>query len=131
MNTRQTSIDCYNAIKSEGLLPKRRMEVYEAIYNCAPCTSAEAIKTILEKSGNVLSQSRARFTELRDQQVIYERGVRQCKITGRKAIEWDLTDRLPVDISELNKARKQAKFEKWKKQGEANGFFKQLSILIP
>jgi len=29
MNIRQTSIDCYKQIKSEGLLSKRRLEVYE------------------------------------------------------------------------------------------------------
>ena len=31
MNIRQTSIDCYKQIKSEGLLSKRRLEVYELL----------------------------------------------------------------------------------------------------
>ena len=39
---RQTSIDCYNQIKAEGLLSKRRLEVYEAILKSAPCSSGEA-----------------------------------------------------------------------------------------
>ena len=92
---RETSIDCYNKIKSKGLLSKIRFQVYEAIYKCAPCTSSEAMKGILN-STNVLSQSRARFTELRDLGVIYEKSIRKCKITGRNVIEWDLTDKLPT-----------------------------------
>jgi len=105
MNARQTSIDCYNQIKQEGLLTKRRLEVYEAIFKNAPCTSSEAMINRLNSS-NVLSQSRARFTELRELGVIYEKDVRPCRITGRNVIEWDLTDRLPVDIKKSNKTKK-------------------------
>jgi hypothetical protein len=96
METRQTSIDCYNQIKAQGLLSKRRFEVYEAIFNSAPCTGAEAVMGRIN-SKNVYSQSRARFTELRDMGVIYEKGIKKCSITGRKVIEYDLTDRLPID----------------------------------
>lgn len=97
MNTRQTSIDCYNQIKANGLLSKKRLEVYVAILKKAPCTSSEAMVDNLN-STNVLSQSRARFTELRELGVIYEKGERKCRVTGRNVIEWDLTDRLPKDI---------------------------------
>ena len=107
MNTRQTSINCYNEIKLEGLLSKRRMEVYEAIYNSAPCTSAEAMMSILRESGDVLSQSRARFTELRELGVIFEKGEKVCSMTGRTVIEWDLTDRLPVKVKHSFNAKKQ------------------------
>jgi hypothetical protein len=96
MGTRQTSIDCYNQIKAQGLLSKQRFEVYEAICNSAPCTSSEAMRGRLN-STNVLSQSRARFTELRELGVIYEKGFKKCTLTGRNVIEWDLTDRLPID----------------------------------
>jgi len=106
MKTRQTSIECYNKIKQEGLLTKRRLEVYEAIFMKAPCTSSEAMINRLNSS-NVLSQSRARFTELRELGVIYEKGEKKCSITGRNVIEWDLTDRLPVNIKNPNKTKKQ------------------------
>jgi hypothetical protein len=106
MGTRQTSIDCYNQIKSEGLLSKRRLEVYEALLNSAPCTSAEALVNVLD-SNNVLSQSRARFTELRDLRVIYEKGVKKCSVTNRIAIEWDLTDNIPVSFISKTKTLKQ------------------------
>mgnify|MGYP003648059121 CR=1 FL=1 len=108
MKTRQTSIDCYNEIKEKGLLSNMRFKVYEAILRKAPCTSGEAFATMTTKE-NQISQSRARFTELRELGVIYEKGEKQCSITGRNVIEWDLTDRLPVDFKSSNKTKQQKK----------------------
>tara|TARA_R110002020_G_scaffold209230_2_gene415182 strand:+ start:1303 stop:1722 length:420 start_codon:yes stop_codon:yes gene_type:complete len=104
MNTRQTSIDCYNQIRANGLLSKRRFEVYEALLSSAPCTSSEAIRNAKTTFG-VFGVS-SRFTELRDLGVIYEVRTRECRVTGRNVIEWDLTDRLPVDIKKSNKTKK-------------------------
>lgn len=103
MNTRQTSIDCYNQIKAEGLLSKRRLEVYEAILRNAPCTTNEALKYVQSGSYGVGS----RTTELRDLGVIYEKQVRPCRVTGRNVIEWDLTDNLPKDIKVVSKTKKE------------------------
>jgi len=105
MKTRQTSIDCYNKIKQEGLLSKRRLEVYEALLSTAPCTSSEAIRNAKTTFG-VFGVS-SRFTELRDLGVIYEKNVRPCKVTGRSVIEWDLTDTLPIEIKSSKKTKKQ------------------------
>ena len=105
MKTRQTSIDCYNQIKEEGLLSKRRLEVYEALLSTSPCTSSEAIRNAKTKFG-VFGVS-SRFTELRDLGVIYEKDVRPCKVTGRNVIEWDLTDRLPIIVKNTSKTKKQ------------------------
>ena len=104
MNTRQTSIECYNKIKQEGLLSKRRMEVYETLLSSAPCTSSEAIRNAKTTFG-VFGVS-SRFTELRDLGVIYEKGEKQCSITGRNVIEWDLTDKLPIKIKSSNTTKK-------------------------
>jgi len=106
MNTRQTSIDCFNQIKEQGLLSNMRFKVYEAILKEAPCTSGEAFATMTTKE-NQISQSRARFTELRELGVIYEVQNRKCTITGMNVIEWDLTDRLPVTLKNTNKTKKQ------------------------
>tara|TARA_R110002012_G_scaffold128149_1_gene280393 strand:- start:1164 stop:1586 length:423 start_codon:yes stop_codon:yes gene_type:complete len=106
MKIRQTSINCYNKIKREGLLSKMRFKVYEAILNNAPCTSGEAFATMTTKE-NQISQSRARFTELRELGVIYEVQNRKCSITGMNVIEWDLTDRLPLNIKKTNKTKNQ------------------------
>lgn len=105
MKTRQTSIDCYNEIKENKLLSKKRFEVFEAILKTAPCTSGEAFATMTTKE-NQISQSRARFTELRELGVIYEKDVRKCRITNRNVIEWDLTGRLPKDVKLLKNNKK-------------------------
>ena len=105
MNIRQTSIDCFIKIKQEGLLSKRRLEVYEAILKNAPCTTNEALKDIHSGSHGVGS----RTTELRDAGVIYEKDVRPCNITGRNVIEWDLTDKLPFKTKVLSKTKMQKK----------------------
>ena len=106
MKTRQTSIDCYNEIKNSDLLAKRRFETFEAIFKSAPCTRQEALEHT--NPLNALSLSAARFTELRRLGVIYEKSVRPCKVTGRNVIEWDLTDRLPVNIKKSNTTKKQS-----------------------
>ena len=106
MKTRSTSIECYNQIKEEGLLSNMRFKVYEAVLKYSPCTSAEALSTMLSKNSAITS-SRARFTELRELGVIYEVQNRKCTITGRTSIEWDVTDRLPINIKNPNKTKKQ------------------------
>jgi hypothetical protein len=105
MNTRKTSIEAFNKIKQEGLLSKRRFEVYEALYTSAPCTSSEAIRNAKTTFG-VFGVS-SRFTELRDLGVIYEKGEKKCTITGRNVIEWDLTNGLPINFKKNNKTKKQ------------------------
>jgi hypothetical protein len=106
MNTRKTSIECYNQIKSEKLLTKRRFQVYEAIFKNAPCTTNEALKDVFSGSHGIGS----RTTELREQGVIYEKGFRKCTVTGRNVIEWDLTDDLPVNVK-LNANTKKKRVE--------------------
>ena len=105
MNTRQTSIDCFNQIKNSGLLSKRRFETFEAIMKIAPCTASEVQKSIIYNNGG--RDCMKRISELRDRGVIYEKDVRPCKVTGRNVIEWDLTDRLPIKIKNPNKTKKQ------------------------
>lgn len=102
MKTRQTSIDCYNQIKAHGLLSKRKLEVYKAILKNAPCTTNEALKDVYSGSHGVGS----RTSELRDAGVIYEKNIRPCRVTGKNVIEWDLTDRLPINIKKSNKTKK-------------------------
>jgi hypothetical protein len=95
MAVRQTSIDCYNQIKANGLLSNLRLLTYHAILNSAPCTAGELQKYIdineikVKHSWKLLSQ-------LRDLGVIYEKSIKECSVTGRNVIEWDLTDKLPI-----------------------------------
>ena len=102
MNTRQTSIDCYNKIKAEGLLSKMRFQVYSALLSMGkPSTTREVYETM-----DVIKQEATRFTELRNLGVIYEVQNRKCTITGRTAIEWGLTNNLPVNIKKSTKTKK-------------------------
>ena len=102
MTTRQTSIDCYNQIKSEGLLPKMRFEVYSALLLMGkPSTTREVYATM-----DVIKQEATRFTELRDMGVIYEVRTRECSITGKNVIEWGLTDKLPTKIKKISNSKK-------------------------
>jgi len=102
MKARQTSIDCYNQIKEEGLLSNMRFRVYSALLAMGkPSTTREVYATM-----NVIKQEATRFTELRKLGVIYEVQNRKCNITGRTSIEWDLTDRLPIKIKKCNRTKK-------------------------
>ena len=76
------------------MLSKQRLAVYSSLLKMGkPSTAREVYSTM-----NVEKQEATRFTELRKLGVIYEVRNRECNITGRTAIEWDLTDRLPVEI---------------------------------
>lgn len=97
--TRQTSIEAFREIQANGLLSQRRFEVYSVVYHHGPMTSAEAFKILNDQSPvKNLTQSRARFTELREIGVFQEVGMRKCSVTGHKAIVWDVTDNIPVKM---------------------------------
>ena len=38
--------------------------------------------------------------------VIYEVRTRECSITGKNVIEWDLTDKLPTKIKKISNSKK-------------------------
>lgn len=96
---RSTSIEVYKQIAENGLLSAKRWEVYATVYNHGPMTSAEAFSKINE--GNAIkniSQSRARFTELREMGLLKELGQKICSITNNNVILWDVTDSLPTKL---------------------------------
>jgi hypothetical protein len=90
---RQTSIDCYNQIKAEGLLSKTRLEIYKELLN-ESCVTAKELEVKMN-----YTYAHQRLSEMRELGVIYEKGSRVCRITGRQSIVWDLTDSLPKDVS--------------------------------
>jgi hypothetical protein len=94
MNTRQTSIDCFNQIKQNGSLSKSRFKVYETLFMLNKPSTAREIFAIIP----VVKIEPTRLTELRELGVIYETGVRKCQITGMSSIEWDLTDNQPKKL---------------------------------
>ena len=106
MNTRKTSIECYNEIKANGLLSKMRFKVYEALFKIGkPSTAREIYQTM-----NLAKMEATRLTELRNLGLIYESNTRTCKVTGRKSIEWELTDKLPDDKKLLDHKKASKKY---------------------
>jgi hypothetical protein len=99
--TRQTSIEAYNKIKENGLLSRRRWEVYDILFRLGPLTANETFNILKQEKYLNLSfdsNTRARFTELRELGVIMETQTRPCSITGMNVIEWDVTKELPKKI---------------------------------
>lgn len=95
---RNTSIDVYNKIKDNGLLSKRRLEVYDVVFNNGPLTSAEAFHIMVNTQvtpGAFIPQLRARFTELREMGCLSELGTKKCTVSGNESILWDVTCDLP------------------------------------
>lgn len=90
---RETSTKCYIEIRDNGLLSKIRLKVLESVLILAPCTSTE-LNNYMTSMHNINGSWKV-LPYLRDVGVLYETGTRECKITGRKVIEWDLTDKLP------------------------------------
>ena len=98
MNARQTSIDCYKQIILEGLLSKRRLQVYEILLENGCLTGTEISILFKQKhfSSNHSEGIRNRVSELFERGVVYEKAIVECKSTGRKVTQWDLTDKLPI-----------------------------------
>jgi hypothetical protein len=93
---RQTSIEVYRQMEREGLLSERRWEAYKILYEYGPMTSNEIFeKARLHGNPNYRHNTNARMTELRDLGVAVEVGTRECSVTGRTVILWDVTDQLP------------------------------------
>lgn len=107
MNIRQTSIDCYNKIKANGLLSKRRLEVYEILFKNGPLTANEIVRIAKASYPDVNPSSfHARLSELKKYGVIIEIGEKKDIISNNTCYIWDLTDRLPKDIKLSTSSKK-------------------------
>lgn len=110
MGARQTSIDCFNQIKAEGLLSKLRLATHYAMLHSAPCTAGE-LQSYIDKNEIKVKHCWKLLSQLRDLGVVYEKEERKCNVTGRFVIEWDLTDKLPIK-SDKNALTKKDRVEK-------------------
>jgi len=114
---RDTSIEVYHQVEAEGLLSKRRFQVYECLFKHGPMTQNETFIKINLTANNVgrkeLAQDsiKPRFAELKELGVIRETGKRPCKITNRKVYEWDVTSKLPNKDLIIRKSTKEKKEE--------------------
>lgn len=93
---RKTSIDTYRKIRDNGLLSKRRWEVYDALYLYGPKTANELFRSMRDKAYILNSNTRTRLSELRDLGVVDEITEEHvCSVTGETVILWDTNDNEP------------------------------------
>lgn len=112
---RTTSVAVYKEINESGLLSKRRLEVYNILATFGEMTSGEVFSKIMkERDMNGISQSRARFTELRQMGVIEEVGTKKCRVTGHNVILWGITNQLPKKLTKKSKPKGWISIEKSK-----------------
>ena len=97
MSVRKTSAETYRAIKAEGLLSKRRMQVYEFIYKNGPCTLKQICKALVTNHNQ--SSFPGRVTELTQMGAVVDVGETTCEDTGRKVTLWQTTNKIPVPYS--------------------------------
>lgn len=98
--TRRTSADVYRQIQDEGLLSRSRFRVYKALHEHGPLTGKE-LNDLLDSDS-----AHKRLSELRDLGAAVEGDVRECRISGRRSIEWTLTGDLPA--TSIQEGREQA-----------------------
>lgn len=91
---RATSVLAYNEIKDRGLLSHLRWKVYDCVFRLGPITSAE-VDDQLKAPGQLRPGFHKRLSELRSLGVVRETGDRRCRVTGRRAVQWIATGRLP------------------------------------
>ena len=95
----QNSIDAYNTIKANGLLSKRRMEVYEAIVKHGKLTQREAARYFAKTHpNNQMDSFTPRFAELHAMDVIHVTGSKKDSVTGHVVDIWTVTGNLPKKL---------------------------------
>lgn len=92
---RQTSIEVYNQIRESGILSTRKMQVYSTLFEYGPLTQAELCNLLPEVSERSLTP---RFAELLSMGAIQDAIERECRITGRNVIAWDVTSKFPTPL---------------------------------
>lgn len=96
---RETSVETYRLIKSQGLLSKMRMYVYDLIYEHQPINISQLILKAQNVEAFVNTGSiSGRISELVEAGVIYEKFTGACPITGHNTIFWATNDSLPNKI---------------------------------
>ena len=109
---RKTSLETYQKIKDNGLLSKRRMEVYDMLFHHGPLTANEIVRKakLLHPKTNPSSYN-ARLSELKRYGLAIEVGEKEDDVSGNNCFLWDLTDNLPVKPDTKTKKQKKDEVE--------------------
>jgi Fe2+ or Zn2+ uptake regulation protein len=100
MTHRHTSILAYHAIKENGLLSHRRLQVYECLFHRGPLTANEVTRYYQKKNPRIKDGAiNGRFSELKYFGLIKEVGFKDDIVSGHKNILWDVTPNFHTDNS--------------------------------
>lgn len=97
--SRKTSKEAFEAIKASGLLAKRKLQVYEILFDFGPLTAGEVFRRGIDEgiwNNTVKGGICARLTDLRDANCVEETGERICSVSGRNTILWDVNGKTPI-----------------------------------
>ena len=112
MTVRATSIATYHRIEAEGLLSRKRFEIYSILARALePMTANEIGEKMVGEHKAKGKNVHARLYELIRMGVVVEMGTRHCHETGNRVIIYETTDKMPVKfekpLSELEKTKLQ------------------------
>jgi hypothetical protein len=88
----QTSAQAYKDLQSSGALGKLQLLVVECLKSNGPLTQAECSRIIGNNGEN--QGITPRFAELKLKGVIAEVGKKQCSVSGRTVLAWDLKENI-------------------------------------
>ncbi len=92
---RVTSKEAYEDIKSSGRLNEMQLEVLAGMFTHGPATGVE-LTAKMKTPAQVSLSYHKRLSELERMGAVYVVRRRPCSVTGRRAIEWDVTAGLPA-----------------------------------
>lgn len=83
--TRETSFEAYRHLVNGGRLSEAQANVYSELYAHGPMTAQELVRAMRYQ------HAEKRLSELRRLGVVKELAPRECNVTGRRALVWDVT----------------------------------------
>jgi len=99
---RETSVEVYNRITNQGLLPKKRIQVYKIIYQGGALTGSQIAQRYKQQypTAQHSESIRNRITELVQQGVVDEVGTVECPITKNRVLQFKTNNSLPVKLTQ-------------------------------
>jgi hypothetical protein len=105
--TRKASKEAYERVIQEGLLGKRSMQIYRLLYLHPGSTANEICQYINAENPDAkpaqLNSISTRCSELERRQVLREIGLKVCTVSSHQATAYELTDNLPLKLTQVKK----------------------------
>ena len=98
---RKTSASTYYAIKKSGIIPDKRMKVYDIFYENPDGLTGTQVSRIFKSRFPTAQNSetiRNRITELVGMGVLSEIGTVECEFTKRQVLKFQLNDNMPTPL---------------------------------